>query len=334
MNQSVGCYQKLHDYISTMQMKHVYQPVMLIELLKNNGEASEQTIAKAILDIDPVQQAYYRDKVRNMVGRVLMKNGIAERSGSTHKLTDFEQLNASQVSELLDFCRNRLNAEISARGEDFWKHRATDRAEISGTVRQQVFERAKGRCECCGISKEERPLDIDHIVPRSGGGVNDISNYQALCWLCNTTKGNRGTMDFRNLEEYYGNRKIGCLFCDELPNMEQSRVVAENALAYVAEDKFPVTRFHRLVIPKRHTIDFFGLEQAELNAINSLLQEQKSEIEREDSSVKGFNIGMNCGEVAGQSVMHCHVHIIPRREGDVERPRGGVRHIIPGKGDY
>ena len=69
MNQSVGCYQKLHDYISTMQMKHVYQPVMLIELLKNNGEASEQTIAKAILDIDPVQQAYYRDKVRNMVGK-------------------------------------------------------------------------------------------------------------------------------------------------------------------------------------------------------------------------------------------------------------------------
>ena len=334
MNQNSDNYSRLREYIAAMRMKHVYQPVMLMELLRSKGEASEHAIAKAILDIDPVQQAYYEDKVRNMVGRVLRNNGITERSGSTHKLVGFEQLSESQVKELLEFCWERLKGEIEARGEEFWRHRATDRAEVSGTVRQQVFERAKGRCECCGISKEERPLDIDHIVPRSIGGVNDISNYQALCWLCNTTKGNRSTMDFRNLEAYYGNRKIGCLFCDELPNREQSRVVAENSLAYVAEDKFPVTKFHRLVIPKRHTIDFFGLEQAELNSINSLLQEQKSEIEREDPSVKGFNIGMNCGEVAGQSVMHCHVHIIPRREGDVERPRGGVRHIIPGKGDY
>ena len=334
MNQSVDRCQKLRDYISTMQMQHVYQPVMLIELLKSKGEASEQTIAKAILNIDPVQQAYYQDKVRNMVGKVLRNNGVTERSGSTHKLVGFEQLSESEVAELLDLCRERLSEEIDTRGEDFFKHRATDRVEVPGTVRQQVFERAKGRCECCGISKEERPLDIDHIVPRSLGGANDISNYQALCWLCNTTKGNRSKTDFRDLEKYYEERKIGCLFCDELPNQERSRIVAENSLAYVAEDKFPITKFHRLVIPKRHTMDFFGLEQAELNAITALLHSQKAEIEKADPSVRGFNIGMNCGEVAGQSVWHCHVHLVPRRVGDVEKPRGGVRNIIPGKGDY
>ncbi len=119
-----------------------------------------------------------------------------------------------------------------------------------------------------------------------------------------------------------------------LPNQERSRIVAENALAYVAEDKFPITKFHRLVIPKRHTMDFFELEQAELNAITALLHSQKAEIEKADPSVRGFNIGMNCGEVAGQSVWHCHAHLVPRRVGDVEKPRGGVRNIIPGKGDY
>jgi ATP adenylyltransferase len=324
----------LRQYIDTMQMRHVYQPVMLIELLTNGGAASDKAIAKAILDIDPVQQAYYEDRVRNMVGRVLKDNGITERIDSVHKLIGFEQLTESEVGELLDLCKKRLSEEIDARGEEFWKHRATDRVEIPGTVRQQVFERAKGRCECCGIPKEERPLDIDHIVPRSIGGANDITNYQALCWLCNTTKGNRSTTDFRDLEKYYAERKTGCLFCDELPNTERNRIVAENSLAYVAEDKFPVTKYHRLIIPKRHTMDFFGLEQAELNAIYALLHSQKTEIEKLDSSVKGFNVGMNCGEVAGQSVWHCHVHLLPRREGDVERPRGGVRNIMPGKGDY
>jgi diadenosine tetraphosphate (Ap4A) HIT family hydrolase len=95
-----------------------------------------------------------------------------------------------------------------------------------------------------------------------------------------------------------------------------------------------VTEYHTLVIPKRHTLDFFGLTQAELNAINALLHSQKMVIEEIDATVEGFNVGMNCGEIAGQSVWHCHVHLIPRRKGDVENPRGGVRHVIPHKGHY
>jgi diadenosine tetraphosphate (Ap4A) HIT family hydrolase len=73
---------------------------------------------------------------------------------------------------------------------------------------------------------------------------------------------------------------------------------------------------------------------AETLAINSLLAEQKELLELADTTIDGFNIGMNCGETAGQTIFHCHVHLIPRRKGDVENPRGGVRHIIAGKGYY
>lgn len=120
------------------------------------------------------------------------------------------------------------------------------------------------------------------------------------------------------------------MFCGQL----DSRIVAENELAYVIRDAFPVTEGHALVIPKRHVKDYFGLEQPELNAINQLLEEQQRTLEAEDSTIDGFNIGMNCGESAGQTVFHCHVHLIPRRTGDMDKPRGGVRHVIPSRGSY
>lgn len=124
-----------------------------------------------------------------------------------------------------------------------------------------------------------------------------------------------------------------CLFCD-LQTSDRGRIIAENDLAYAVRDGFPVTRYHTLFIPKRHTFDFFGLTSEELVAIQALIQEQKKLIEGLDASVEGFNVGMNCGEIAGQSIWHCHVHLIPRRKGDVKNPRGGVRNIISGKGDY
>lgn len=124
-----------------------------------------------------------------------------------------------------------------------------------------------------------------------------------------------------------------CLFCDVLV-IDRQRIVAENELAYAIRDGFPVTEGHTLFIPKRHVADYFGLVQAEVHAINALMGELKELLKQEDDSIDGFNIGMNCGEVAGQTIFHCHVHLIPRRKGDVENPRGGVRHLIAGKGDY
>jgi diadenosine tetraphosphate (Ap4A) HIT family hydrolase len=99
-------------------------------------------------------------------------------------------------------------------------------------------------------------------------------------------------------------------------------------------DGFPVTEGHALVIPKRHVSDYFGLTSAEIAACNNLLHLMRASVLKNDPTVHGFNIGMNAGEVAGQTVFHCHIHLIPRRPGDVANPRGGVRHVIPGKGSY
>jgi diadenosine tetraphosphate (Ap4A) HIT family hydrolase len=121
-----------------------------------------------------------------------------------------------------------------------------------------------------------------------------------------------------------------CLFCDIPPE----RVITENEHAYAIRDGFPVTEGHSLIIPKRHVEDYFGLTEDELLACDSLLRIIRKEALETDVSIEGFNIGMNSGLVAGQTIFHCHIHLIPRREGDVEKPRGGVRHVIPGKGSY
>jgi ATP adenylyltransferase len=100
------------------------------------------------------------------------------------------------------------------------------------------------------------------------------------------------------------------------------------------DDKYPVTAGHKLVIPKRHVAEYFDLGRPELNAVHFLLEQLKKRIQENDPAVKGFNIGINCGATAGQTVFHCHIHLIPRRDGDVEYPAGGIRHVIPGKGHY
>ena len=121
-----------------------------------------------------------------------------------------------------------------------------------------------------------------------------------------------------------------CLFC----NVKESGLADENKLAYASYDSYPVTNLHCLIIPKRHIKDYFKLTDEEIIACNELIKKIKMEIEIKDDTVKGFNIGTNLGKVAGQSVMHCHIHLIPRREGDVENPQGGVRSVIPLKQHY
>ena len=121
-----------------------------------------------------------------------------------------------------------------------------------------------------------------------------------------------------------------CLFC----NVEKSGCAYENELAYASYDSYPVTEHHCLIIPKRHIKDYFDLSNEELLACNDLVQIVKKEIIKKDPSVKGFNLGTNIGKVSGQSILHCHLHLIPRRKGDVDNPQGGVRSVIPNKQHY
>ena len=91
---------------------------------------------------------------------------------------------------------------------------------------------------------------------------------------------------------------------------------------------------HTLVIPKRHVADYFDLYQPELNTIQSMLKEQREKISAADPAVTGFNVGVNAGVDAGQTIFHVHIHLIPRRRGDVAAPEGGVRGVIPEKQRY
>ena len=121
-----------------------------------------------------------------------------------------------------------------------------------------------------------------------------------------------------------------CIFC----KIRKGELQFENKLAYSSIDSYPVSEFHSLIVPKRHVQTYFELTNEEIQACNELIMETKEKILKQDSSVKGFNIGTNAGKVAGQSIMHCHIHLIPRREGDVENPQGGVRSVIPKKQHY
>ena len=121
-----------------------------------------------------------------------------------------------------------------------------------------------------------------------------------------------------------------CVFC----NIDKSRIEIENDLALSFKDLYPVTEGHTLVIPKRRVQSFFELSSNEKKAMFELLESQKQDLQNKDKLITGFNIGINDGQDAGQTVMHCHIHLIPRRNGDVEDPRGGVRGVIPSKQKY
>ena len=121
-----------------------------------------------------------------------------------------------------------------------------------------------------------------------------------------------------------------CLFCDS----KKSGIAHENDLAYASYDSYPVSDHHCLIIPKRHIKDYFDMTNDELIACNDLIQIVKNEILSKDINVKGFNVGTNAGKISGQSIMHCHIHLIPRRDGDVDNPQGGVRSVIPNKQHY
>ena len=120
-----------------------------------------------------------------------------------------------------------------------------------------------------------------------------------------------------------------CIFC----NLEPDRVISESDYTLTIRDGFPVSQGHTLIIPKRHVQSFFELQAIEKAALLQALDDAKEALDREFSP-DGYNIGINDGEAAGQTVMHLHVHLIPRYRGDTEDPRGGVRHVFPEGAKY
>ena len=317
-----------------MRMSHIYQPVMLKVLLENGGQATTEEIAKSLLAYDQSQVEYYSLRTKAMVGKVLTNNGVVEpmkegRQIIGYRLTQEIQTEVQRAA-LQGMCDSAINAYIGKRGEAIWGHRGAGSGYVSGSTRYNVLKRAKHRCELCGANESQVALHVDHIIPRSKGGPDDISNFQALCVTCNTNKRDNDDTDFRGVLDSYSNREAGCIFCE----LDAGRIISENELRFAVKDAFPVTEHHTLIIPKRHVADYFDLYQPERNAIEAMLHDQRQSILDHDPAVTGFNVGINAGASAGQTVFHVHVHLIPRRDGDVDNPRGGVRGVIPSRQRY
>jgi predicted restriction endonuclease len=213
-------YAALREFLEQrMQMSHVYQPVMLLTLLRSNGMATKREIAEAIPSHDESQLEYYDQIVSGMVGKVLRKHGLVTWADGRFRLTDFDELTPSQIGDLAELCAAKLADYVSKRGSRVWEHRNRTLNVLSGTLRYEVLKNARFRCALCGTPADEKALEVDHIRPRKHGGGDELSNLQALCYSCNAMKRDRDATDFRNNRTFYDERLVGCLFC-EIPQKD------------------------------------------------------------------------------------------------------------------
>lgn len=136
--------------------------------------------------------------------------------------------------------------------------------------------------------------------------------------------------EYQPINQYSGKASFDCVFC----NVDSSvKLITESATAFAIYDKFPISRGHALIVPKRHCKDYFDLTFKEQSACIFMVNFVKEYLQK-NYNPEGFNIGINVLEVAGQTIDHAHIHLIPRYVNDVANPIGGVRNIIPGMGDY
>ena len=206
-----------------------------------------------------------------MVGRVLTNRQVVKRDGANYELLGYEKLTPLQVQNLKNACDRKLAEYIARRGDLIWEHRRRSTGYVSGTLRYEVLKGAKFRCELCGVPADERALEVDHITPRNKGGTDEISNLQALCYSCNAMKRDRDDTDFRAVRAAYGT-EAHCSFC----STTKASPLLENSLAIVIKDKYPITKCHVLVIPKRHIADYFDLGTAETRACHRLVSEARA----------------------------------------------------------
>lgn len=244
-----------------MAMSHIYQPVMIRTILAGGGAATKRQIAAAISAADLSQLEYYEQVVKRYPGPVLRRRGIVDYERGVYRLSgDYRRLDEWERASLSALCDARVADFVAKRQRAIWAHRSGNQDPVPGTLRWQVISRALGRCEACGISSAERALEVDHIVPRSRGGSNDLWNLQALCSLCNVQKLDRDAVDFRAAHEAAGHRRDGCAICSGDPVDGLA-----NELAVVID-----VAGVPLVTPRRHGVRYFELWQSEVNALRTL----------------------------------------------------------------
>jgi ATP adenylyltransferase len=322
-------FDEIIEFLETkMRLSHIYQPLLIRTLVDAGGSATLRQLANAFLSQDESQLIYYQDRIKQMPLKILGKHGIVTEDGDLVVL-NAGKLTLEQKAKIKMICEQKLQEYVSKRGLSIWDYRLLDGDPIPDSLYYRVLKESGGRCALCGTTRDDRPLHVDHIKPRSKGGKTEYPNLQVLCSKCNLTKGNKDETDFR--QSVMPDNDPDCRFCHD---RVKSRVVEEYETVWAMKDGYPVTEGHHLILPKRHTPDWFSMTETERRDADALIQILKNRLSETDRTITGFNMGVNSGESAGQTIFHAHIHLIPRRDGDTPNPRGGVRGVIPNMMSY
>jgi 5-methylcytosine-specific restriction endonuclease McrA len=185
------------DFVrNQMRMSHVYQPLLIRALVRAGGSATLRQLAAALLMEDESQLLYYEDRIKKMPLRVLRSHDVVVNNRDLVSLNAVS-LTYEQRAEIELACTQKLAEFLQRRGLATWDYRLIESDPVPTDVRYKVLAAAKGRCALCGATSADRRIEVDHVVPRSRGGSNDISNLQALCDVCNRGKSNLDDTDFR-----------------------------------------------------------------------------------------------------------------------------------------
>jgi len=318
-------FKELYDFIDNkMRMSHIYQPLLIKTLVEADGSATVRQLAQQFVLEDESQLKYYENTIKRMPVKVLKSHGIVSDQKSLISL-NIKKFTFKEKAQLKGICEEKIQQYLEKRGLATWDYRFSA-DPVPDSIRYKVLKAGKQRCALCGITAKDRMLDVDHIIPRSRGGSSKEENLQVLCAKCNRSKGNKDDTDFRDAGKNV--KDSNCPFCNGV------KLVSKNNSVFAMKDNYPVTKGHHLIIPFRHTDDYFSMTKRERDDATELIRVLKKKLESKDPTITGFNIGMNSGESAGQTVMHSHIHLIPRRDGDTKKPMGGVRGVIPRKMDY
>lgn len=191
----VVTFDELLDFVRhRMRMSHIYQPLLIRLLVETGGQATIRQLAKEFASFDEAQVLLYESRLKRMPIPVLRRHDVVAKSGDLVSL-NVKELSLEQRRAIVSACEAKITEFIKSRGLTTWSG-LLELEPVSESVRYQVLKRDR-RCQLCGSGPEHGPLQVDHIVPRSQGGTNEIGNLQVLCALCNRGKSNRDDEDFR-----------------------------------------------------------------------------------------------------------------------------------------
>lgn len=290
-------YAKLYNFINKkMRMTHIYQPIMIKELLESDGHsATAESIAKKFIDWDDSLLEYYKGRVLVWPRKTLVSHGVVRYENDTFTLC-LDDISEEQRKRLIELCDNKTDEYV-----DKYPNREgvkSNRTPITGGLRYDVIARAKGFCQACGIHSSKRSLDVDHIIPASMGGTNNIENLQALCFKCNRDKRNRDKTDFVLWQKRIKNQK--CKLCN-------TDGIYDSPMASFAPSGNPDIPHEHLIFPKRHVTSFFDMILPERSLCMNLMDTVRVRLE-EKYGIRRFDISLNPAEPH----RHHSIRIIPK----------------------